>query len=136
MNSYQIRFISKFVLAIFLAHICLVFAGTAHADCSDKKTQVQIELDDLEDAERALEKLQEAGPMDTMISHILRMDVEGSEVPILKTYPFHIKPLLLSVEHHSKAGKTLVRHILEKHGYQIDAQNAEELRGCLKRNSP
>ncbi len=65
---------------------------------------------------------------------LLRLDVEGAEVPILKTYPFHIKPLLLSVEHHSKAGKTLVRQILEKHGYRIDAQNSEELRGCLKRN--
>ena len=67
---------------------------------------------------------------------LLRLDVEGAEEPILKTYPFHIKPLLLSVEHHSKAGKTLVRHILEKHGYQIDAQNSEELRARLKRNSP
>ncbi len=67
---------------------------------------------------------------------LLRMDVEGAEVSILETYPFHIKPYFLSIEYHSKAGKTLVRQILEKHGYQIDAQNGEELRGCPKRNSP
>ena len=67
---------------------------------------------------------------------LLRLDVEGAEVAILEAYPFHIKPHFLSIEYHSKAGKTLVRHILEEHGYQMDAQNAEELRGCLKRNSP
>lgn len=63
---------------------------------------------------------------------ILRMDVEGAEVPIFKTYPFHIKPCLLSVECHSETGKTFVRHILEKQGYQMDVENAEELRGALK----
>lgn len=63
---------------------------------------------------------------------ILRMDVEGAEVPIFKTYPFHIKPCLLSVECHSETGETLVRHILEKQGYQMDVENAEELRGALK----
>ena len=67
---------------------------------------------------------------------LLRLDVEGAEVAVLEAYPFHIKPHFLSIEYHSKSGKTLVRHILEKQGYQMDAQNAEELRGCLKRNSP
>ena len=65
---------------------------------------------------------------------LLRMDVEGAEIAILEAYSFHIKPHFLSIEYHSKAGKVLVRHILEKHGYQMDAQNTEELRGCLKRN--
>lgn len=60
---------------------------------------------------------------------LLRLDVEGAEVPILEGYPFHIKPRLFSVEHHSKAGETFVRHVLETQGYRIDAQNAEELRG-------
>ena len=60
MNSYQIRFISKFVFAIFLAHICLVFVGIA-ADCSYYERQVEIELDDLEDAQRDLKKLQDKG---------------------------------------------------------------------------
>ena len=67
---------------------------------------------------------------------LLRLDIEGAEVPILEAYPFHIKPHFLSIEYHSKAGETLVRHILEEQGYQIDAQNAEELRGRLKRNLP
>jgi len=67
---------------------------------------------------------------------LLRLDVEGAEVPILEAYPFHIQPHLLSVEDHSTAGKTRVRHLLEKHGYQIDAQNVEELRGQIKRNAP
>ena len=61
MRTYQIRFISKFVLAIFLAHICLVFAGIAHADCSYYERQVEIELDDLEDAKRDLQKLKDKG---------------------------------------------------------------------------
>lgn len=67
---------------------------------------------------------------------LLRLDVEGAEVSILETYPFHLKPHFLSIEYHSKAGKTFVRDILEEHGYGMDAENAEELRGCLKRNSP
>ena len=60
---------------------------------------------------------------------LLRLDVEGAEVSILETYPFHIKPHLLSIEYHSKTGETLVRRILETQGYRIDAQNREELRG-------
>lgn len=63
---------------------------------------------------------------------LLRLDVEGAEVPIFKSYPFPIKPRLLSIEYHSKAGETFVRRIFEKHGYQIDAENAEELRGVFK----
>lgn len=63
---------------------------------------------------------------------ILRMDTEGAEVSIFKTYSFQIKPRMLSVECHSEIGETFVRHILEKQGYQIDVQNAEELRGALK----
>ncbi len=60
---------------------------------------------------------------------LLRLDVEGAEVSILETYPFHTKPHLLSIEYHSKTGEALVRRILETQGYRIDAQNAEELRG-------
>ena len=60
---------------------------------------------------------------------LLRLDVEGAEVPILEAYPFHIKPHLLSIEYHSKAGETFVRRVLETQGYRIDVQNPEELRG-------
>lgn len=60
---------------------------------------------------------------------LLRLDVEGAEVPILEVYPFHIKPHLFSIEHHSKTGETFVRRALETQGYRIDAENAEELRG-------
>ena len=60
---------------------------------------------------------------------ILRMDVEGAEMLILKAYSFQRKPTLLSVEHHSKIGETFVRHIMEIQGYQVDAHNVEELRG-------
>lgn len=60
---------------------------------------------------------------------ILRMDVEGAEMLILKAYPFQRKPHLLSVEHHSKTGEAFIRHILETQGYQVDAHNVEELRG-------
>jgi len=60
---------------------------------------------------------------------LLRLDVEGAEVPILEAYPFHIKPHLLSIEYHSKTGETFVRRVLEAQGYLIDAENAEELRG-------
>ncbi len=64
--------------------------------------------------------------------HLLRLDVEGAEVPILKAYPWHLKPMLLSVEHHCQAGKAFIRHVLETQGYRIDAQNPEELRGVLR----
>lgn len=64
--------------------------------------------------------------------HLLRLDVEGAEVPILKEYPWHIKPMFLSVEHHCQEGKAFVRQALETQGYRIDAQNPEELRGVLK----
>ncbi|MYB95962.1 FkbM family methyltransferase [Candidatus Poribacteria bacterium] len=60
---------------------------------------------------------------------LLRLDVEGAEVPILEAYPFHIKPHLFSIEHHSKMGEAFVRRVLETQGYLIDAENAEELRG-------
>ena len=60
---------------------------------------------------------------------LLRMDVEGAEMLILKTYPFRLKPRILSVEHHSKTSEDFVQSILEKQGYRVDAQNAEELRG-------
>ena len=63
---------------------------------------------------------------------LLRLDVEGAEVPILEAYPFHIKPHLLSIEHHSKTGETFVRRVLETQGYRIDAENTEELRGFHK----
>lgn len=63
---------------------------------------------------------------------LLRLDVEGAEVPILKAYPFDIKPHLLSIEHHSKTGETFVRRVLETQGYRIDAENTEELRGFHK----
>lgn len=73
--------------------------------------------------------------LDTLFSAIghkhidlLRMDVEGAEVPIFKAYPWQIKPTLLSVEHHSPEGKNFIQQILDTHGYQIDAQNAEEIR--------
>ncbi len=59
---------------------------------------------------------------------ILRLDVEGAEVPILKGYPFHIKPRLLSVEYHSKSGEAFVKQALETQGYQIETEDAEELR--------
>ena len=45
---------------------------------------------------------------------LLRLDVEGAEVAVLEAYRFHIKPHFLSIAYHSKSGKTLVRHILEK----------------------
>ena len=64
---------------------------------------------------------------------ILRMDVEGAEMLILKAYSFQLKPYLLSVEHHSKTGETFVRHVMETQGYQVDAHNAEELRGVYNR---
>ena len=60
---------------------------------------------------------------------LLRLDVEGAEVPILEAYPFHIKPRLLSIEYHSKTGEAFVRRVLETQGYRIDAENAEGLRG-------
>lgn len=60
---------------------------------------------------------------------LLRLDVEGAEVPILESYSFGVKPCLLSVEYHSNAGKIFVRRVLETQGYRIDAQNGEELRG-------
>ena len=75
-------------------------------------------------------------PLETLFAAIrheqidlLRMDVEGAEMLILKTYPFHLKPRILSVEHHSKAGENFVRSVLERQGYRVDAENAEELRG-------
>lgn len=64
--------------------------------------------------------------------HLLRLDVEGAEVPILKAYPWHLKPMLLSVEHHCQEGKVFIQHVLETQGYRIDAQNPEELRGVLR----
>ena len=78
--------------------------------------------------------------LDTLLSaigheqiDILRMDVEGAEMLILKAYSFQLKPYLLSVEHHSKTGETFIRHVMETQGYQVDAHNAEELRGVYNR---
>ena len=70
MNSYQIRFIAKLVFTIFLLHICLVSAGIAHDDhdpCSSYEHQVEIELEDLENAQRTLKDLQDAGPISSII---------------------------------------------------------------------
>ena len=74
--------------------------------------------------------------LDTLLSalghtHIdlLRLDVEGAEVPILRAYRWHIKPAIFSVEHHCLAGKNFVQELLEHQGYKIESQNAEELRG-------
>lgn len=79
--------------------------------------------------------------LDTLLSalghtHIdlLRLDVEGAEVPILCAYRWHIKPNIISVEHHCPEGENTVRHILERQGYRIDSQNSEELR-CLYEKS-
>lgn len=69
MRSYRYRFLVKLVLAIFLAHICFVFTGISHADCSYYKTQVQIELDDLEDAKRELKKLEDEGYLPSVRTH-------------------------------------------------------------------
>ena len=60
---------------------------------------------------------------------LLRLDVEGAEVPILGTYSFQMKPQLLSVEHHSNGGASFIRQLLQAQNYRIDAQNAEEIRG-------
>lgn len=60
---------------------------------------------------------------------LLRMDVEGAEVSILEAYSFHIKPLLFSIEYHSKVGENSIRRVLETQGYRVDMQNSEELRG-------
>ncbi len=70
MNSYQIRFIAKLVFTIFLLPICLVSTGIAHDDhdpCSSYEHQVEIELEDLENAQRALTDLQDAGPISSII---------------------------------------------------------------------
>ncbi len=63
---------------------------------------------------------------------LLRLDVEGAEVPILGAYSFQMKPWLLSVEHHSKDGASFIRQLLEAQNYRIDEQNAEEIRGVHK----
>ena len=51
----------------------------------------------------------------------------------MKAYSFQLKPYLLSVEYHSKTGETFVRHVMETQGHQVDAHNAEELRGVYNR---
>ena len=62
---------------------------------------------------------------------LLRMDVEGAEVPIFSAYPWQIKPKLLSVEYHSPEGSVFVQEVFNAQGYTIDARNSEELRGTL-----
>ena len=73
--------------------------------------------------------------LDTLLSalghtHIdlLRLDVEGAEVPILQAYSWHVKPTLISVEHHSPEGKNIIQGILVQQGYRIDSWNTEEVR--------
>ena len=73
--------------------------------------------------------------LDTLLSalghpHIdlLRLDVEGAEVPILQSYQWHVHPTLLSVEHHCPEGKNIIQDLMTQQGYRIDLQNTEELR--------
>lgn len=63
---------------------------------------------------------------------LLRMDVEGAEVPILNAYRWLIKPTLLSVEYHSSEARTFLQRILAVQEYRVDAQNGEEIRGIQK----
>lgn len=78
--------------------------------------------------------------LDTLLSalghtHIdlLRLDVEGAEVPILRAYQWDLKPTLLNVEHHSPEGKNVIQDVMTQQGYRIDLQNAEEIRYVYER---
>ena len=79
--------------------------------------------------------------LDTLLSalghpqiDLLRLDVEGAEVPILQSYQWHVKPTILSVEHHSPEGKDIIQDIMTQQNYRIDLQNNEELRYIYEKN--
>lgn len=80
--------------------------------------------------------------LDTLLSvlghtHIdlLRLDVERAEVPILQAYRWHVKPTLISMEHHSPEGKNIIQGILAQQGYRVDSWNTEELRYVYEKKS-
>ena len=80
--------------------------------------------------------------LDTLLSalghpHIdlLRLDVEGAEVPILQSYQWNVQPTILSVEHHCPEGENVIQDIMTQQGYRIDLQNTEELRYVYEKKS-
>ena len=50
---------------------------------------------------------------------LLSLDVQGSEVEILQSYDWRVRPIYLEVEPHSKHATELISDILHENGYEL-----------------